>query len=465
MTATLFDPHAMLDLLQEHSGEAVTNREAVSTVLTHVYHASLYKEESREVRCRVLLIDDAADGYLDLLPFASPVPLNAASLRRLSVGAVEPDSVIVVTCGGNTPAIAGYATPTALMTYFEVLGIRARPYEIGCLSPGVVEVSANDTTVRFARDKYVTPVLRAMVPVVIPAHSPQVLVHRLLRSEARGRIAQSRGRSAGPIDADALEHEPQTLASEAAWAAAWTLEQYAASLVQQIRAIGVGGSLLVLPATDADPWQHLMSGHVIGNAHERYADELWNAGLYSSFEWLLHLRMAHLGRLLVRRADRLRPEEWIAHEGTQGFIDATELTRADARRVARLTALDGALVVNDVLRPVAFGAKFKQVDTAGLPVAVRAAIETRGMRHRALAATVAAIPNAGGVVVSQDGDVTLFANTNGVVCCHQEEQHARDETLAACGHAGSRAGIRAPEWLTDILTDGELAKHVGALRR
>jgi hypothetical protein len=434
----------------------------VAAVLTHVYHSSLYREEAREVRCRVILVEDPSGSHLDLLPFASPIPLSAAALRRLSV-AVEPGSVIVVTFGAEAPEIVGYATPTMLTTYLELLGVHARPYEIGCLAPGVVELTANDTTVRYAREKYVTPALGAFVHAVIPPHSPRVLAARLLDPDAGDDSPYTRGRSAGPIDPDELRQDPATLMAAASWAAAWALEQYVVSLVQEIRAIGAGGSVLVLPTADAQPWTHLMSGHGLGRAHERYGDELWNAGVHNSFEWLLHLRMASLGRLLLaRRVNRQTAADWIAAEGTQGFLDAGEVARADARRVARLSALDGALVVNHVFRPVAFGAKLKRVDISGLPPDVQAALETSGMRHRAIAATVGAITNAGGVVVSQDGDVTLFANTNGVVCSHHEEQHGRGDAAFPCGHAGTRAGTRAPEWLMDILADGEIAKRTGA---
>jgi hypothetical protein len=64
-----------------------------------------------------------------------------------------------------------------------------------------------------------------------------------------------------------------------------------------------------------------------------------------------------------------------------------------------------------LFNPRAFGAKFSEAKTEGLPYLVREYVEARGMRHRTTACVIDRVFGALGVAVSQDGSSTLFRHS------------------------------------------------------
>jgi DNA integrity scanning protein DisA with diadenylate cyclase activity len=169
---------------------------------------------------------------------------------------------------------------------------------------------------------------------------------------------------------------------------------------------------------------------------------------------MLHLKMADLNKLLVL-GETKSAKEWIRTVGLPGFGDAINVQSTDAKRVAQLSAIDGAVVLNSLLSPVMFGAKFASVEIGALPEAVRGVVAKRGMRHRSMAATVALLPESSGVVVSQDGDITVFANRDGSVCCHQEEEGPSLGGNPSCRHLEEARVPRLHEALINIMKNME----------
>jgi hypothetical protein len=261
------------------------------------------------------------------------------------------------------------------------------------------------------------------------------------------------GHGTGILDPKLFAEHRLTFKAEAPEAGRRALSEYAVRLVKMIREIGVGGSVLILPSLDANSMETLMSGYSLSDSEERFRGELWNAGVLKHFEWLLHFRMAYLGILafLFEPDSVPSPVDWIKSTGRSGLIEASQNAETDAKRLAQLSAIDGGLVLNCLFRPLIFGAKFKRVDITSLQAQIVDQLAMRGMRHRSLAATVAAIPGSGGVVVSQDGDVTVFSNQNNVVCCHHEEIGIDSEISFTCSHP-YRDAVGTPAWMIEAIT-------------
>jgi hypothetical protein len=108
-----------------------------------------------------------------------------------------------------------------------------------------------------------------------------------------------------------------------------------------------------------------------------------------------------------------------------------------------------------------FGTKLAMVEISGLPKSIRNIASGRGMRHRSMAATVAAIPDSSGVVVSQDGDATFFCNRHGSLCGHQEEYFSSEEN-AVCQHLDEVRAPRLHELLIPIMKNNEQKRSPSA---
>jgi hypothetical protein len=74
-----------------------------------------------------------------------------------------------------------------------------------------------------------------------------------------------------------------------------------------------------------------------------------------------------------------------------------------------LSAIDGCVILDNKLRILGFGSKINQLD---IPEDKKSIVEHSGMRHRSAASACIHLPNSAAFVVSQDGDITIFCNTN-----------------------------------------------------
>jgi hypothetical protein len=84
------------------------------------------------VRCCVIIVQELpGEDRFDPPPFAHPIPLNVAALRRLSFATVDPASGIVVDSGGTVLNVIGFGAERSTLAYFYVLGIYKRPCEYG----------------------------------------------------------------------------------------------------------------------------------------------------------------------------------------------------------------------------------------------------------------------------------------------------------------------------------------------
>src|SRR5271157_4337275 len=135
-----FDPSALLRTFQERTGQTLKAHSLVADVLSCAYQCSLYREEAREIRSQILIIQDQKDfDHLDLLPFVVPLPLTTQALRRLAFATADSGGMLVADCRGEEVRITGLATVQPTMAVFEALRIQLPPCEIALLETGVIE--------------------------------------------------------------------------------------------------------------------------------------------------------------------------------------------------------------------------------------------------------------------------------------------------------------------------------------
>lgn len=453
MSSDIFDPTRLVDAVQASSSAADHPLPFASSILKTVYLCGLYKEEGHDVRCRLLVVHSFGAGEdFDTLRFVDPIPLSVPALRRLSLATSDPHAVFVVDCSGSEPVIVGFGRRTAASAYLSAMGFSRHPhYEVACTASGIVDLSVGETAARFARDRYIKPDLWRAVSAAVHDQSARTLVNRVAFPGIEGWIGYSMGHGAGITEPTLFGLHKETLIAEARQVARPLLTEYLDDLVREIRNTGRGGALLVLTEIASAGNRQLMTGTHVARPHKRYRDELWNAGVLNAFDWMVHLRMADLGKMVLINEEAMPPKAWIRKIGLDGFGKAIDTQTNDAKRVAQLTAIDGAVVVNGFLSPLMFGAKFATVDIRQLPEVVARKVSERGMRHRSMAATVSVIPESAGIVVSQDGDATVFVNRGGVMCCHQEAEESSSEPNPCCHNASTARIQRLHELMLEIM--------------
>lgn len=135
----------------------------------------------------------------------------------------------------------------------------------------------------------------------------------------------------------------------------------------------------------------------------------------ASGEWRQHARikypcdhnaaMSHLLALVDENVD---------------YVDSFSRAQNEMRRIARLTLVDGAVVLTDKFRVLGFGVEFTAPPTAasGETVVHRGTVrpvQDFGTRHRSAFRFVAAYPQVTGFVCSQDGGIRCVRNVEGRV--------------------------------------------------
>jgi hypothetical protein len=172
------------------------------------------------------------------------------------------------------------------------------------------------------------------------------------------------------------------------------------SLAKSIRALGRGGSVLIVP----DPARDLPE--VADRYHALEATYVSGPGQ----EWT--------GSLL----EVLASEGIVARDGVAGtrlddpflrrLLEAHRQAEEEIQQTAHLARADGAIVLDWLFSPLALGTKLKTRNSEALAPDVAGFLRDRekGMRHRSMAFAVGSVRGSLGLVVSVDGECTLFGH-------------------------------------------------------
>jgi hypothetical protein len=177
-----------------------------------------------------------------------------------------------------------------------------------------------------------------------------------------------------------------------------------------------GGALLMVPAGsgaeklfDAGRWY-------------RQPDTQISRDLQRALTFEAVFRLARMGRR-VFLAPGLDSTAAIIAWGNEKVRPALRASLASlensCQHCADLTEADGATVLRTDFGIAGFSAKITSHEGA-LPAPMAKHLETRGNRHRSMAGAVVRQPGAIGLVVSQDGEITVFTHQRGAGPRHLE---------------------------------------------
>ncbi|HEX7778516.1 MAG TPA: hypothetical protein VF424_04725 [Vicinamibacterales bacterium] len=385
---------------------ALPRPEDLRHVLATAFFASFEREEGRNLRfvlCCSPDLEVRRDGTADLvpvMPFETPRPVSVATLRSLAPAVNANNAAILIRC-----PVAGDAA--------------------GCEIGGVLHVGANLARARNGRSFFYRPAPHALIVDVRDAGELHIYQGGMKLAAMKGgrlhdQIAYSaleflpltdilaRGEHALHTRVARPAHEPPHDTSDFHWTA---LLNTILCVVNGVKEHGHGGTVLLV-SPDAAPMLPIHTKfdvhgrvNVLGsrfvdflNARHQLAEARWRQKAASHIE-------AH--------ATALSMLENAAFDAEEQLGDAADL-------VARLTAVDGALVMTSDLRVLGFGAEIV-LDTA-VPVTAYEVIgnpdlseswpevdsQSFGMRHRSALRCVSVSNGVAAFVISQDNSVSFI---------------------------------------------------------
>jgi hypothetical protein len=377
-------------------------------ILETAYIASFSREEGRELRftlCCALsptVPSDGEGGPVPMLPFLEPRALSVDAIRSLAP-AVSPDSaaILIVCPTPDSTQIAGVlnvGSNQARARRSGSLAPRSAPYALlidvqdagelhiyrGAIKLATLRAGSLQDQLAFSELEFlpISDILTSGVNVVRPRLHPPRL-------------------------------EPPRETSDFEWTA---LLNTILSIVSGLESHGHGGTLLLAsPGTERSVPVRVKFD----------VDEL-NTMLADRFVAFVNARHALVDARVARRQRPDAPSGELPHLEDATLIAEEDLAGA-AAVVARLSAIDGALVLSSDLRVVGFGAEIV-LDASRQVVAHEVAGHARrgeswpaidgesfGMRHRSALRCVAATDGVAAFVVSQDGTVSFFWKQDGRV--------------------------------------------------
>jgi hypothetical protein len=382
--------------------------EQLRFVLETAFMASFSREEGRDLKftlCCALSANvpsDGEGGLVPVLPFLEPRPLSVEAIRSLAP-AVSPDNaaILVVCPTPDVCQIAGVLNVglnLARARRSGSLAPRPAPYALvidvrdagelhiyrGAIKLATLRAGSLQDQLAFSELEFlpISDILTRGVDVIRPRlHAPKL--------------------------------EPPRETSDFEWTA---LLNTILSIVSGLESHGHGGTLLVAtPGTERSV-----------PVRVKFDVDEHNTMLADRFVAFVNARHLLVDARLARRQRPDAPAGELPHLEDATLIAEEDLAGA-SDLVARLSAVDGALVLSSDLRVVGFGAEI--VLDASRPVIAHEVAgharrgeswptvdgESFGMRHRSALRCVATSEGVAAFVVSQDGTVSFFWKQGGRV--------------------------------------------------
>ncbi len=376
-------------------------------ILDTAFFASFVREEGRDLRFVLCCAPGTAiprEGTTETVPvvlFDTPRPLSVPALRALAPAVSPGNAAILVRCPATDVSMSG------------------------CEIAGLLSVGSNLARARSGRAFYHRPAPYALVIDVrdageLHAYRGGIKLALLKSGSLHDQLAFSeleflpisdilaQGTAALDFRMRRSVEEPARETADFAWTA---LLNTILSIVSGIREHGHGGTLLLV-APGAEPTVPVRAKFDIQGPStvltERFAAFVNARNDLVGRQWAHRQTRTAAGREAV--LPHLENATYVAEED---LADVTDL-------VARLSAVDGALVIGSDLRVLGFGAEIV-VDATRAVTAYEGSGPARrvedhvivdgesfGMRHRSALRCVAVADGTAAFVVSQDGTVSFF---------------------------------------------------------
>ena len=376
-----------------------TEPEGLRAALELAYFLSLETEEKRQMQ--VALAFDAGEEVLPSeLRFRPQPDATPSSLRKIAVTADPVLSCLVLAwdAAGQRLIVRGIAHRPDIAShpagYQRLLLIRVR-------GPGRVSIVTGLSEILYDRGAIKTPSSEVPIPestiTALTKHITTLAPLAPMLPLGRGGLLVSRE--------GFKQHE--TLIRELARGLCVHLAPgWIGAILERVDRSRKGGGLL-LPGAE---WVNVRmpgSGTQLEPALDSLNGAPWNRGFLDALGWLLHVALAQQGKLILSDV-KMSPQEWLERVGAHRVDAAAEALLTDADRVAALASTDGALVLDQILAPAAFGVKL----TGGEPPdEFKRVVQARGLRHNSMARAVGSLGSGVGYVVSEDGGCTFLEKT------------------------------------------------------
>ncbi|QDU89043.1 hypothetical protein Pla175_24290 [Pirellulimonas nuda] len=390
--------------------------DSVELLIDTMYQASLLREESQGVQCRIIAagpstFDSALrDGAssLQVLRFNEPFDFTPHQLRKLAGASGYYRSLLAVDCDSGGPPLIWGMVITGTDWVNRVITDKAdddplpQRLVVHCIGPGHLLAAAGDIrVVESSGGKLLTEGFDPFRSQWLPGRFGAMRANMIQQLEGQ----QPSGGSTTRLCDSFVRDVAQRVVRRA---------------LRLVRTRGHGGMLIYL--ADADV-QRAELGRWL-RFRVRFADDDST------------LRFVRLMKRLMERALQLGVELGLAEVTYEDFRQMRDVRLDELKGAiielghvfADMMSVDGALVLDRGFRLIGFGAEIlgdSHVDTVfrALDLEATRSVPERadmsGTRHRSAYRLVRGLPETIAVVVSQDGDVRFIAQTDpGITCWH-----------------------------------------------
>lgn len=384
-----FDPAQLVRAVEARLPQGRGVPAVAAEILDLLFRASIHPEEGEVPRCAVAVMHPRLPCVADF----SDVRLDATWIRKVSAAfdpahllvAVDPDDASVargVVERQFVEFIASDVAGAGPTCWAEILGVARLALHVG-------DVSASS-----AGDRVHATTWRDRVGFEVPEQ---------LVAEAAAEVERAGVRATASWNSRRSQRVLWRIRSDRlADAARLGLQCAIVDLAARIRRHGRGGCVLLVPDSSSDALDS------IARRRERFRPR---TPVLSVFPWAWGFAHGQLLRVLATDQEA-PPSLELLEDVREDLLTAGRANSELMRRTADLTRVDGCVVLDSVLHPRAVAAKFESFQGSSVPPSVTAWLDERhaGMRHRSLASAVFSVAGALGLVVSQDGDATVFDN-------------------------------------------------------
>jgi hypothetical protein len=399
LTQSLIEIPSLRDLIDRHvSPEQLA---CVEAALEVALLASLHQNEGRNLRF-ALVVEAHPHRSLDIQRFDRPIGLTAKQLQSISV-AFNPERtgfvVAPARAKGHCPLILGTIPRSGAS--LPPPQLHRPPLVIEAEAPGVVSVSIGEAKAVCRRGE-VREQSRTIPGLALEAET-ELLIREVCRPRLQlERICLPGDQGLTPIPASSWASQSKDVAAIVRRSTRRIYDRILQSIARKMVRARRGGAILMLP-TDTTT-----DGLFAGGRWYQHPDRrlLRDAVRILSLE-VVH-RLTVMGRSLGAEPGLSSPAE-LASWANDRLRSALAALDESCQFCADLTEADGAAVLRSDLGIEGFSVKLSSHE-GDWPAALARFLETRGNRHRAVAGAVVRQPGSIGLVVSQDGDVTVFTH-------------------------------------------------------
>lgn len=400
LTESLIRIPALRDLINRHvSAEQLA---CIETALEVALLASLHQNEGRNLRF-ALIVEAQPQRTPDIRRFRPPIRLTAKQLQSISAAFNPKRTAFVVTAArgqGQRPVILG--TIPRPSTPLPPPQLHRPPLVIEAEAPAVVSVSIGEAKAVYRRGE-VREQSRTIPGLILEAETEHLIQEVCSPRLQLDRICLPGDQGLTPIPAGSWASHSRDIAAIVRRSSRRIYDRILQSIARKMVRARRGGALLMLPEDSAS------DGLFAGGRWYEQPDRC----LLRDVVRILSLEVVHrltvMGHSLCVEPGLSSPSElssW-ANDRLRSALTALEET---CQFCADLTEADGAAVLRSDLGIEGFSVKLSS-HQGDWPAPLARFLETRGNRHRAIAGAVVRQPGAIGLVVSQDGEVTVFTHS------------------------------------------------------